>query len=158
MPGIDLNPADLQTGVEQGMKSYLLQFILNSTGCDIFHEAPPLKADCEGSGVRFSSDGSCDMFGYTFNEFSGPNDPGEFQSHPNNIYGTLTLDIIFDSEIACAAAGSSVATVDIDAFLEDGNSVPGSFFGFSATNDAGPLPQDKPAHVTSDPKGSGVDK
>ena len=147
---IDLNPTDLQTKVEQGMKNYLVQSVLNSTGCEIFHETAPLKAGCEGSEVRLNSDGSCDTLGCTFNGFSGPNDPGEFQSNPNNIYGTLTLDVIFDNAIACAAAGGSVAKLDIDAFFGAGNSVPDCFVGFPVTNGAPPLPQGKPAPVTSE--------
>lgn len=156
--GIDLDQNNLTASVEQGMKNYLVQSVLNSTGCEIFHETAPLKAGCEGSGVRLNSDGSCDTLGYTFNGFSGPNDPGEFQSNQNRVYGTLTLDTILDNAIACAAAGGSIAVVDIDAFLEDGNSIPDCFFGFPVTNGAPPLPQDKPAPVTSDPKGPGIDR
>jgi hypothetical protein len=154
--GIDLNPTDMQRSVEQGMKNYLIQSVLNSTGCQIFHETAPLKDGCAGAGHRLNGDGSCDSLLHSHNGLSGPNNAAEFQANPGGIYGTLTLDDILDNAIACAAAGGSVTNVDIDAFLENGDSIPACFFGFPVMNMAPPLPQDKPAPVTSDPKGPGI--
>jgi hypothetical protein len=158
MLDVDLNQNDMKTSLMQGMKNYLVQSVLSATQCEIFHETAPLKDGCGGSGVRQNSDGSCDTLAYSFNGFSGPNNAAEFQSNPGGIYGTLTLNNILDNAIACAAAGNSIANVDVDAFLENEDSIPACFFGFPVHNNAPPLPQDKTGSPVSIPKGPLIDK